>query len=223
MLLIALTVLPAVAIAVYFITSDRFIEPTGTILFSLFLGLVICFPAGVLNTVLIRNQEDPNSLAYLAAITEEPLKFLMIFFFKKSHEFDEPMDALVYGTVVSLGFAILENFGYVHGADSETSSYAIATLRAFTAIPMHASCGVVMGYYFGRYMFSGSRRHLVMSLAVPIFSCQLQLPSVNRFAFFPFAPDRAGRLLPAFTKVFIQEQKLKAAETEKIWVDLSEP
>ena len=81
MLLIALTVLPAVAIAVYFITSDRFIEPTGTILFSLFLGLVICFPAGVLNTVLIWNQEDPHSLAYLAAITEEPLKFLMIFFF----------------------------------------------------------------------------------------------------------------------------------------------
>ena len=111
MLLISLTVLPAFAIAVYFITSDRFIEPTSTILFSLFLGLVICFPAGVLNTVLIWNQDDSHSLAYLAAITEEPLKFLMIFLFLRSRtEFDEPMDALVYGTVVSLGFAILENF-----------------------------------------------------------------------------------------------------------------
>ena len=117
MLLMALTALPAVAIAVYFITSDKFVEPTGTILFSLFLGLVICFPAGVLNTLLIWNQADPDRLAYLAAVTEEPLNFLMIFFFLQGRtEFDEPMDALVYGTVVSLGFAILENFGYVYGA-----------------------------------------------------------------------------------------------------------
>ena len=217
MLLIALTVLPAVAIAVYFITSDRFIEPTGTILFSLFLGLVICFPAGVLNTVLIWNQEDPHSLAYLAAITEEPLKFLMIFFFLRSRtEFNEPMDALVYGTVVSLGFAILENFAYVYGADSETSSYAIATLRAFTAIPMHASCGVVMGYYFGRYMFSGSRRHLVMSLAVPIFfhASYNFLASIQSPFFLLLLIVLVAYCL-RLHKVFIQEQKLKAAETER--------
>ena len=122
----------------------------------------------MLNTLLIWSQEDPHRHVYAQLVTEEPLKFLMIFFFLRSRtEFDEPI-ALVYGTVVSLGFAILENFAYVYGADSEASSYAIATLRAFTAIPMHASCGVVMGYYFGS-MFSGSRRHLVMSLVVPIF------------------------------------------------------
>ena len=216
MLLIALTVLPAVAIAVYFITSDRFIEPTGTILFSLFLGLVICFPAGVLNTVLIWNQEDPHSLAYLAAITEEPLKFLMIFLFLRSRtEFDEPMDALVYGTVVSLGFAILENFAYVYGADSETSSYAIATLRAFTAIPMHAACGVVMGYYFGRYMFSGSRRHLFLSLAVPIFfhASYNFLASIDS-PFFLLLLIALVVYCLRLHKVFMQEQKLKSTEAE---------
>ena len=216
MLLIALTVLPAVAIAVYFITSDRFIEPTGTILFSLFLGLVICFPAGVLNTVLIWNQEDPHSLAYLAAITEEPLKFLMIFLFLRSRtEFDEPMDALVYGTVVSLGFAILENFAYVYGADSETSSYAIATLRAFTAIPMHAACGVVMGYYFGRYMFSGSRRHLFLSLAVPIFfhASYNFLASIDS-PFFLLLLIAVVVYCLRLHKVFMQEQKLKSTEAE---------
>ena len=217
MLLIALTALPAVAIAVYFITSDKFVEPTGTILFSLFLGLVICFPAGVLNTLLIWNHEDPHSLAYLAAITEEPLKFLMIFLFLRSRtEFDEPMDALVYGTVVSLGFAILENFAYVYGADSETSSFAIAALRAFTAIPMHASCGVVMGYYFGRYMFSGSRRYLFMSLAVPIFfhASYNFLASIDSPFFLLLLIVLVVYCL-RLHKVFIKEQKLKSAETER--------
>jgi RsiW-degrading membrane proteinase PrsW (M82 family) len=217
MLLIALTALPAVAIAVYFITSDKFVEPTGTILFSLFLGLVICFPAGVLNTLLIWNHEDPHSLAYLAAITEEPLKFLMIFLFLRSRtEFDEPMDALVYGTVVSLGFAILENFTYVYGADSETSSFAIAALRAFTAIPMHASCGVVMGYYFGRYMFSGSRRYLFMSLAVPIFfhASYNFLASIDSPFFLLLLIVLVVYCL-RLHKVFIQEQKLKSAEAER--------
>ena len=28
--------------------------------------------------------------------------------------FNEPMDAIVYGTVVSLGFATLENYDYVY-------------------------------------------------------------------------------------------------------------
>ena len=217
MLLMALTALPAVAIAVYFITSDKFVEPTGTILFSLFLGLVICFPAGVLNTLLIWNHEDPHSLAYLAAITEEPLKFLMIFLFLRSRtEFDEPMDALVYGTVVSLGFAILENFAYVYGADSETSSFAIAALRAFTAIPMHASCGVVMGYYFGRYMFSGSRRYLFMSLAVPIFfhASYNFLASIDSPFFLLLLIVLVVYCL-RLHKVFIHEQKLKSAETER--------
>ena len=217
MLLIALTVLPAIAIAVYFITSDRFIEPTGTILFSLFLGLIICLPAGVLNTLLIWSQEDPHRHVYLAAITEEPLKFLMIFFFLRSRtEFDEPMDALVYGTVVSLGFAILENFAYVYSADSEASSYAIATLRAFTAIPMHASCGVVMGYYFGRYMFSGSRRHLVMSLVVPIFfhASYNFLASIDSPFFLLLLIVLVVYCL-RLHKVFIREQNLKAAETER--------
>ena len=55
MLLIALTVLPALAIALYFIRSDRFIEPANIILLSLFLGVAICLPAGVLNTLLIWN------------------------------------------------------------------------------------------------------------------------------------------------------------------------
>lgn len=217
MLLIALTVLPALAIALYFIRSDRFIEPASITLLSLFLGVAICLPAGVLNTLLIWNQADPDRLAYLAAFTEEPLKFLMIFFFLQGRtEFDEPMDALVYGTVVSLGFAILENFGYVYGAGSETSAYFVAMLRAFTAIPMHAACGVVMGYYFGRYVFSGSRRHLFLSLAIPIFfhASYNYLASIDSL-FFLLVLFVLVVYCVRLHKIFVEEQKLKAMESER--------
>ena len=71
------------------------------------------------------------------------------------------MDALVYGTAISLGFATLENFEYVFSAASIDQSFEIAVVRAISAVPMHASCGVIMGYYFGRYVFSGDRMMLL--------------------------------------------------------------
>ena len=78
------------------------------------------------------------------------------------------MDAIVYGTVISLGFATLENIEYVYLYYPETDSLLIAVIRAFTAIPMHAVSGIIMGYYFGLYAFSGKRLLLVYSLVVPI-------------------------------------------------------
>ena len=60
------------------------------------------------------------------------------------------MDAIVYGTLISLGFATLENFQYVYNAGNPDF---IAILRSFTAIPLHACCGIIMGYYFGLYIF----------------------------------------------------------------------
>ena len=53
------------------------------------------------------------------------------------------MDAIVYGVVVSLGFATLENYDYVFriAEEYEVSPLDMAITRAFTAVPMHALCG----------------------------------------------------------------------------------
>ena len=74
-------------------------------------------------------------------------------------DFNEPMDGIVYGVVVSLGFATLENFYYVYLlADYfETTSLALAVSRAFSAVPAHAVFGVFMGYFFMRYSFIKKR------------------------------------------------------------------
>ena len=106
----------------------------------------------------------------MAGITEEGLKFLALYFYiKPKKSFNEPMDAIVYGTIISLGFATLENFEYVYSSDPEVSALLIAILRAMSAIPLHATCGIVMGYFFGLYAFSGSRKLLIKSLIMPIF------------------------------------------------------
>ena len=50
-----------------------------------------------------------------AAFLEEMMKFFVIIFYcLHLDDFDEPMDAIVYGTIISLGFATWENIEYVY-------------------------------------------------------------------------------------------------------------
>ena len=143
-----LAVAPPLLIVAYIIKADRFPEPKGTCFLTFVAGTIIIVPAAILNDKLIPDV----SYAYLAGFTEETLKFLTIYFYvSRSTNFDEPMDAIVYGTLVSLGFATFENLQYVYYSGG--SPDAVAIIRAFTAIPLHACCGIIMGYYFGLYMF----------------------------------------------------------------------
>jgi RsiW-degrading membrane proteinase PrsW (M82 family) len=50
--------------------------------------------------------------------------------------------------MVSMGFAAFENILYVF-----QGGFKVALLRAFTAIPAHATFGVIMGYYMGKSKF----------------------------------------------------------------------
>ena len=54
--------------------------------------------------------------------------------------------------MVSMGFACTENIMYVLEGGYET-----AILRAFTAVPAHATFGILMGYYMGKAKFSKNR------------------------------------------------------------------
>lgn len=60
-------------------------------------------------------------------------------------ELDEPLDGLLYGVAVALGFATLENLLYL-------SRYGLAIWwqRAVFAVPAHALFGGTMGYYLGK-------------------------------------------------------------------------
>jgi len=81
-------------------------------------------------------------------------------------DFNEPIDGIVYGVTVSLGFATLENIYYVFLVGYE-DPLAVAYLRAFSAIPGHALDGVFMGYFFMKYAFIKKGDNLFFAFIVP--------------------------------------------------------
>ena len=114
--------------------------------------------------------EGLRSSFFSAAPVEEGLKLAVLYFLVyKMKDFNEPIDGIVYGVTVSLGFATLENFYYVYVlADYyETTSMSMALLRSFSAVPAHAIFGVFMGYFFMRYAFIKKGDNLIFAFLVP--------------------------------------------------------
>ena len=75
------------------------------------------------------------------------------------------MDALVYGVAASLGFAVIENWEYILGAESLEAARYVALLRGFTAIPLHALAGVFMGFFLMDAIFQKHNRKFYLLFA----------------------------------------------------------
>ena len=162
---ILLTFLPPILILLFVIYTDRLKEPISLVVSTFLLGCFLCLPAGLLNFLVIVD----DNFSFLAGFTEETLKFLALYFYvKKNKAFDEPMDAIVYGCLISLGFATYENYNYVYTLEFEVSPLEVAAIRAISAIPLHGCCGILMGYYFIFYHFRKKRIYLWFSLFIPI-------------------------------------------------------
>ena len=168
MLLLALAIAPGLAISLYIFFKDQYNrEPRRHLILSFFLGILAAGLALLLETFLLGISMDllPESIATTAikafifvAFIEEWCKYIMVRYYAfPKPEFDEPFDGIVYAVMVSMGFATVENIGYVmeHG-------YATAFLRMFLAVPSHASFAIIMGYYMGKAKFAGPRRAILM-------------------------------------------------------------
>ena len=172
-MLLILAILPPLLIAYYVYQKDKYDkEPKRLIIKSFLFGCLAILPAIFLETIYDQSL-FPNLFLYVffgIALIEEGVKyfFLKNYMYKKE-EFNEPMDGIVYGVMISLGFATVENIAYVFG--NEGQELRIAVMRMFTAIPLHAVCGVILGYFVGLAKFSDDKRPLLfkgMFLAVLI-------------------------------------------------------
>ena len=172
-----ITILPSIVLVLYFIKSDKFKEPNRIIIITFLFGILITIPAGYLNSLIDKNFATGERFndALLSGFfgggpVEELLKFSVLYFYiLKEKAFNEPMDALVYGVLASLGFATLENFQYVFYSNSEFwTAQEIAIFRSYSAIPLHGLCGAIMGFYFGQYSFSANKKYLGLAIIVPI-------------------------------------------------------
>ena len=172
-----ITILPSLLIITFFVMSDRFPEPTNQIIKIFFYGILLCFPAFYLNSALMGVYantgigDDLISSFLTAAPVEEVLKFTVLYsLVYKMKDFNEPIDGIVYGVSVSLGFATLENIYYVYALSDyfNTTSQSLAILRSFSAIPAHGVFGATMGYFFMKYSFISKQNNLALCMIVPI-------------------------------------------------------
>lgn len=163
-ILLALTLGPAAAIILFIYMRDKYDkEPLGLLIRCFLFGILSTFGVLVVSPVwdflgfkISPNIMDTFWFAFVAvALTEEFFKY--VFTLRGAYRkdaFDEPYDGIVYAVMVAMGFAAFENVLYVFGALGEGTAYNVAIMRAFTAVPAHATFGVMMGYYLGLAKFN---------------------------------------------------------------------
>ncbi len=153
-LLAVSAVVPSALLVWYFHARDVYPEPPRVLWTTFGLGVLTVFPILMIGyplqhaVGLVPNPVASSLLGalFVAALPEEFVKLLVLVGYNmRNRAFDEPMDGIVYGVVASLGFATLENILFVF-----TGGMSVAVSRAFTAIPLHACVGAIMGYYVGQ-------------------------------------------------------------------------
>jgi len=159
MALILISVLPVVLIVYYIIKRDKYEpEPFKLIAKSFLYGMIAVAPIIIVELILQkmggRNSNNLSAAFYngfiVAALTEELFKYFAVMLAVwKNPEFNEKFDGIVYAVAVSLGFALVENIMYVF-----QNGFGVGVTRMFTAIPGHATFGIIMGYFLGLAKFS---------------------------------------------------------------------
>lgn len=90
----------------------------------------------------------------VAALVEESAKAACLWIgIWHSKAFDERFDGIVYGTRAGLGFALVENIGYLLDSKTGAGFVGIFIMRAVLAVPGHAIWAGFMGYYAAKKKF----------------------------------------------------------------------
>lgn len=159
-MLFALALIPVVGLLLFIYFNDKKEkEPFWFLIILFFAGMatVITALAGeYLGQAVITALFGETVMAevlmaiFIVAPAEELGKFLVLRLITwKSRHFNYSYDAIVYAVFVSLGFAALENIGYVF-----MSGFGTAILRMFTAVPGHACYAVFMGYFYSKAKYA---------------------------------------------------------------------
>ncbi len=197
------TILPPILLGIGIWKSDKFPEPGKFLVASFLLGVSISFPLHLfimlaedhlapmlgldLNAITAWNEgawKEDNAVYpaaertfmsfFRAAFLEEGIKFaLLLFFCVRLSALNEPMDGIVYGAAIGLGYAAMENLGYLNSGDLETAwTLAIVKVRYIPLI-MHLGFGVLMGWLLSLNLFEERspfkrRVMLILALAIPV-------------------------------------------------------
>jgi len=172
-------IIPSILLVIFFFFRDRFREPPKVVLITFFLGFIFIFPLSSLNVLFDEfgstlNVSDLGYNIYLhffrAGFHEELYKYLILIFYCSRHtKFDEPMDAIVYGLAVSLGFSARENIDYMFNYEYYKVSFEyMASIRILPTI-MHATSSMIMALFLSKAIFTNQsvQSRLILALLIP--------------------------------------------------------
>ncbi len=171
--LFALAVLPAFLLGLYIYKKDRTEKEPPGLLFALAGMGALATVCAMIAELVFNGLEniifdldftaDDSDVSWLSPITAVIYYFIQAFLivapaeegFKwlftriitaKNRNFDSLFDGVVYCVFTSLGFAAVENVGYVFRFGP-----TVALTRAITSVPGHMFFGVIMGYFYSRW------------------------------------------------------------------------
>lgn len=202
--LLLLAMAPGIAICIYIYVKDRYNrEPLVWLLISFILGMLSVIPAFISEMIFMKPAATvfgPGMLStaisafLVVGLSEEGSKYLMVRYSCYNRKsFDDPFDGIVYSVVVSMGFATLENIGYVY-----QHGFGTGVVRMFLSVPAHATFGVIMGYYVGLAKFNPSKKfiYLMSGLLLATFFH-------GAFDFFLFLGNTVLHFLGALVSFFV--------------------
>ena len=170
-LYIPLAFIPSVIWLLWYLRKDRHPEPKRMIIRVFIWGMLIAFPAilienagiGILGTFALP-PFVANILIYflIVAVTEEVLKFFVVHFRvqRRTRLLDEPVDAMIYMIVAALGFAAIENIFLLTPLFEKdfVATLHIAFSRFVGATLLHALASGIIGYYLALRIFKKGQK-----------------------------------------------------------------
>lgn len=181
MIIFLLTVVPSLLLLGLILYSDRKSrEPVLMLLICAFSGafticLSLIIDKLILKAHLIGGDLFTDSNTYsiyrilILAGVEEYVKLLVLYLFLyRNKAFDEIFDGFVYSSIIALSFSLVETVLYVINEATYNDMTSLAILRNFTAIPLHVTCGIAMGYFVSLEKFAKNKRKKVINMALAL-------------------------------------------------------
>lgn len=162
----------------FFYTRDRYDREPKRLIALLFVigALPVGILAGIANVVFAGVVGIALTAVLAAPIGEETLKYLGARRGAGSHlAFDEPVDGMVYGASVGLGFAAAESVDYLTIAYTGGELWGepvgcaglgcfafVAVLRGLGSALVHGLCSAIAGYSLARRILEGAPRRVAV-------------------------------------------------------------
>lgn len=158
LILVLISLFPGILWVWFFRIKDRFEREPVSLLIRTFVLGAIAVGFSALIELPFRTWVLPDAPLVLQAaaafgiigLGEEFLKasavYLAVF---RHHEFNEPVDGIIYGVTAGIGFSVVENVLY-----SLTFGLSVAPVRALIASLAHACFSGIFGVFCGQAKFS---------------------------------------------------------------------